>query len=238
MSMLDCWTLLSSCLPRTLHMGKLRINPSHVTMCSVTCEIYSVAIVIVTQDEGRDHQRPHYIVKSVNQLENQSEVWPQSCQESMERNYNDRITQQTKSHCDLDHDIVWTTCVCSFEMDHMTMCVFGVIRKLQLWFITLCIILHILAQQQGHRPGDHPTRGVIIITVLGTQEYFANITPGHPDIKTICEYSLIQSPVDFLLSKPSGSCLLPSSPTYLSGGRYRQILSNSKLNDLFTLNRI
>ena len=74
MSMLDCWTQLSSCLTRTLHMGKLRINPSHVTMCSVTCEIYSVAIVIVTQDERRDHQRPHYIVKSVNQLENQSEV--------------------------------------------------------------------------------------------------------------------------------------------------------------------
>ena len=77
------------------------------------------------------------------------------------------------NHCDPDHDIMWTTCVCSFEMDHMTMCVFGVIRKLQLWFITLCIILHISAQQQGHRPGDHPTRGVIIIiiiiTVLGTR---------------------------------------------------------------------
>ena len=207
-------------------MGKLRINPSHVTMCSVTCEIYSVAIVIVTQDERRDHQRPHYIVKSVNQLENQSEVWPQSCQESMERNYNDRITQQTKSHGDPDHDIVWTTCVCSFEMDHMTMCVFGVIRKLQLWFITLCIILHISAQQQGHRPGDHPTRGVIIITVLGTHEYFANITPGHPDIKTICEYSLIQSPVDFSSSPLKAQWILsPPLSSYLS--LRRQISANS-----------
>ena len=112
--------------------GKTAHQPPHmVTMCHVTCEIYSVAIVIVTQDERRD-QRPHYIVKSVNQLENQSEVWPQPCQESMERNYNDRITQQTKSLYNSDHDNINNVCVFIWNgsYDHVcvlvnTVCVWG-----------------------------------------------------------------------------------------------------------------
>ena len=112
-----CWIVghcprVSVVLWAALHMGKLRINPLHMWPCApVTCEIYSAALSLLR----RRDQRPHYIVKSVNQLENQSEVWPQSCQESMERNYNDRITQQTKS---LQSRPWYYNNLCSFEMDH------------------------------------------------------------------------------------------------------------------------
>ena len=144
---------------------------------------------------------PHYIITSVNQLENQSEFWPQ---ENMEEIIMIRLPSKPNHYI---QTMILPTCVhfkwitgpCAMCV-LVTLRVFGVIRKLQLWFITLCIMLHIALV------------GVIIITP-GVRDCFANITPGLPGRKTICEYSLSNLQLDLSSSSQSSKDppLLPLS---------------------------
>ena len=152
-------------------------------------------------------EAPHYIITSVNQLENQSEFWPQ---ENMEEIIMIRLPSKPNHYI---QTMILPTCVhfkwitgpCAMCV-LVTLRVFGVIRKLQLWFITLCIMLHIALV------GDNPWCNNNYARSSGLFCQYHSGTPRHEDHLWILS---LQSPVRSLLliSKLKGS---PSPPPLIS----------------------
>ena len=150
---------------------------------------------------------PHYIITSVNQLENQSEFWPQ---ENMEEIIMIRLPSKPNHYI---QTMILPTCVhfkwitgpCAMCV-LVTLRVFGVIRKLQLWFITLCIMLHIALV------GDNPWCNN---NYTGSSGLFCQYHSGTPRQEDHLWILSLQSPVRSLLliSKLKGS---PSPPPLIS----------------------